>query len=64
MKIRITSALFFLIGYTLLAQHSIIPTPVNYISQKGSFVFTPKTKVYLKSSYSELRQIIDLHFSS
>jgi hexosaminidase len=64
MKIRFTSALFFLIGYTLLAQHSIIPTPVNYISQKGSFVFTPKTKVYLKSSNSELRQIVDLHFSS
>jgi hexosaminidase len=64
MKIRFTSALFFLIGYALLAQHSIIPTPVNYISQKGSFVFTPKTKVYLKSSNSELRQIVDLHFSS
>jgi hypothetical protein len=55
MKIKITSALFFLIGYALLAQHSIIPTPVNYISQKGSFVFTPKTEVYLISSNSELR---------
>ena len=64
MKYRITSALFLLIGYTLLAQHSIIPTPVNYISQPGSFVLNPKTEVYLINSNPELRQIIDLHFSS
>lgn len=64
MKLKITSALFFLISFYLQAQHSIIPTPVSYISQQGSFVLNQNTKVYLVNSNPELSKIIGLHFGS
>jgi hexosaminidase len=63
-KFKPVGFLIFLISFCLQAQHSIIPTPVNYVSQKGSFVLNQKTKVNLVNSNPELRQIIDLHFSS
>lgn len=64
MKLKITTALFFLISFCLQAQNSIIPTPVSYVSQQGKFVLTPKTKVYLRNTNPELSKITDLHFSS
>ena len=64
MKLKISIALFFLLSFCLKAQHSIIPTPVSYVSQQGSFVLNPKTKVYLVNSNPELSKITDLHFAS
>ena len=64
MKLKITSVLFLLMIFCLQAQNSIIPTPVNYVSQQGTFVLNSKTIVYLVNSNPELRQIVDLHFSS
>lgn len=63
-KLKITTALFLLISLCLQSQNSIIPTPVNYISQEGSFDLTPKTKVYQINITPELSEIINLHFSS
>lgn len=56
--------IIFFIGLSLQAQHSIIPAPVSYVIQKGSFVLNQNTKVYLVNSNPELRQITNLHFSS
>lgn len=64
MKVKFTSVLFFLISCFAQAQHTIIPNPVSYIAEKGSFVITPTTKVVLKNSNSELFQVADLFFSS
>jgi hexosaminidase len=64
MKLKISIALFFLLSFCLKAQHSIIPTPVSYVSQQGSFILNPKTKVYLVNSNPELSKITDLHFAS
>jgi hexosaminidase len=64
MKLKIITKLFFLISFCIQAQHSIIPTPVSYNPQQGSFVLNQKTKVYLVNSNPELFKIIDLHFSS
>lgn len=64
MKVKFTSALFFLISCFAQAQHAIIPNPVSYIAEKGNFVVTPTTKVVLKNSNSELFQVADLFFSS
>jgi hexosaminidase len=64
MKLKVTFALFFLMSFCLQAQNSIIPSPVSYVSQQGNFVLNSKTKVYLVNGNPELRQIIDLHFSS
>ena len=63
-KLKISTALFLLISLCLQSQNSIIPTPVNYISQEGSFDLTPKTKVYQINTTPELSEIINLHFSS
>ena len=56
--------IIFFISLSLQAQHSIIPDPVSYVIQKGSFVLNQNTKVYLVNSNPELRQITNLHFSS
>jgi hexosaminidase len=63
-KFKIANCLIFLLSFCLQAQHSIIPTPVNYISQQETFVLNTKTIVYLVNSNPELRQIVDLHLSS
>jgi len=64
MKLKSSIALFFLMVFSLKAQHSIIPNPVSYVSQEGSFVLNSKTKVYLVNSNPELSKITDLHFAS
>lgn len=64
MKLIITTKLFFLISFCLQAQHSIIPTPVSYVQQQGSFVLNQKTKVYLENANPELAKITDLYFGS
>ncbi len=64
MKFKTTSFFIFLMSLSLQAQHSIIPAPVSYVIQKGSFVLNQNTKVYLVNSNPELRQITNLHFSS
>ncbi|QBN19185.1 beta-N-acetylhexosaminidase [Flavobacterium nackdongense] len=64
MKLKSSIALFFLMVFSLKAQHSIIPNPVSYVSQQGSFVLNSKTKVYLVNSNPELNKIVKLHFSS
>ncbi len=58
------NVLFFLMSVCLYAQHNIIPSPVSYVSQQGSFTLNPKTKVYLINYNPELVAITDLHFSS
>ena len=64
MKSKITTALFFLMSLCLYSQHTIIPDPVSYISQKEKFVLNSKTKVYLVNASPELSKITGLHFSS
>ncbi len=64
MKVKFTSALIFLISCFAQAQHTIIPNPVSYIVEKGSFVITPTTKVVLENSNPELLQVAELYFGS
>lgn len=64
MKVKFTSALFLLISCFAQAQHAIIPNPVSYIAEKGSFVVTPTTKVVLENSNPELLQVAELYFGS
>lgn len=64
MKVKFTSALFLLISCFAQAQHAIIPDPVSYIAEKGSFVVTPTTKVVLENSNPELLQVAELYFGS
>ena len=64
MKVKFTYALIFLICCFAQAQHTIIPNPVSYIAEKGSFVVTPTTKVVLENSNPELLQVADLYFGS
>jgi hexosaminidase len=64
MKTKIAITLFFLISFSLNAQHSIIPNPVSYVSQQGSFVLNENTKVFLVNSNPELAKIANLHFNS
>ncbi len=64
MKVKFTSALIFFICCFAQAQHAIIPNPVSYLAEKGNFVLTPTTKVFLKNSNSELFQVTNLFFGS
>lgn len=64
MKLKITTALFFFISIFLHAQHAIIPNPVSYIAEKGSFVLKPTTKVYFENSNPEALQVVDLYFGT
>jgi len=64
MKFKITFVLFFLLSFCLKAQHSIIPNPVSYVSQQGSFVVSQNTKVYLVNPNPETTKIVNLHFST
>jgi hexosaminidase len=64
MKVKFTSALIFLISCFAQAQHTIIPNPVSYIAEKGSFVITPTTTVVLENSNPELLQVAELYFGS
>jgi hexosaminidase len=64
MKVKFTYALIFLICCFAQAQHTIIPNPVSYIAEKGSFVVTPTIKVVLENSNPELLQVADLYFGS
>ena len=64
MKSKITTALFFLMSLCLYSQHTIIPDPVSYVSQKEKFVLNSKTKVYIVNASPELSKITGLHFSS
>lgn len=41
------------------AQHNIIPVPVSYVAQVGSFVMTDKTKIVFHNDNAEVRRIAE-----